>query len=130
MPAPTEQARRHYENAGDLRVLLVEDTAMIVRLVTRMLDGESGFVLSQGGSDVFALMHESLWDEIDVAVVDLLLPSATGGELLRWLEAHAPHVRRVAMSGWSPDRLQDDVPCHVRLLKPFTVEEMLAAVRP
>ena len=113
----------------DVAVVIVEDDPMIMRRVLRMLEGESGISAAQGGADVLALMNEALWQDVDVALVDLLLPRPTGNALLGWLAVNAPHVRRVAMSGWGPDRLDEDANVHLRLLKPFTLDELLAAVR-
>ncbi len=102
---------------------------MIMRLVTHMLEGEEGIDVTQGGGDAAALMHESVWDGVDVAVVDLLLPHTTGDALLAWLGEHAPHVRRVAMSGSGPLRLEAAVEADVRLLKPFMLDDLIAALR-
>jgi CheY-like chemotaxis protein len=110
--------------------MVVEDDPMIVRLVTQMLEGEEGITVTQGGADVTALMQVSLWDYLDVAIVDLGLPRVTGDELLRWLGVHAPHVRRIAMSGWGPDRVGPAAPCEVRLLKPFLLDDLIDALRP
>jgi DNA-binding response OmpR family regulator len=110
--------------------MVVEDDPMIVRLVTQMLEGEEGITVTSGGADVTKLMQASRWESIDIAVVDLGLPRVTGDELLRWLGENAPHVRRIAMSGWGPDRIGGEAPCEVRLLKPFLLDDLIAALRP
>ena len=113
----------------ELRVLVVEDDPMIMRLVLRMLEDEAGITATAGGDNVVVLMDTSLWGDVDVAVVDLLLPGTTGDEQLWWLEANAPHVRRIAMSGWGPDRLYDDAPVDARLRKPFMLDELLSVLQ-
>ena len=103
---------------------------MIVRLVTQMLEEEPGVVTTAGGHDVQVLMDEALWRDVDVALVDLLLPGTTGDELLTWLVDHAPHVRRVAMSGSGPLRLASVRNADVKLLKTFMLDDLLAALHP
>jgi CheY-like chemotaxis protein len=129
MPTRTTSERRGSGNAGDLRVLVVEDNDMITRLVTHMLEGEAGITMTLGGSDVTSLMSEPTWYDVDVALVDLLLPGAVGDDLLNWLAVHAPHVRRVAMSGAGPLRLSQAEAAHVQLSKPFMLDDLLAALR-
>jgi CheY-like chemotaxis protein len=124
----TEQSTT--EASGDLQVMLVEDDEMITRMIGLMLGGEPDVVMTAGGSDVAALTDEVMWRDVDVAIVDLFLPRATGGELLRWLADNAPHVRRIAMSGAVPDLAADATDAHVRLLKPFTIDDLVAALRP
>jgi DNA-binding NtrC family response regulator len=108
--------------------MVVDDDPMIMRLVTQMLAFEDGVVVRQGGCDVRALMHDSAWADVHVAVVDLLMPQTTGDELLVWLGEHAPHVRRIAMSGAGRHRLDESVHAEVRLLKPFSLDELLTAL--
>ncbi|MEY2426257.1 MAG: Response regulator receiver domain [Actinomycetota bacterium] len=108
--------------------MIVEDSEMIVRLVTQMLEDEPGVVTTDGGCNVQSLMNEAVWRDVDVALVDLLLPGTTGDELLTWLAGHASHVRRVAMSGSGPVRLSKVSNADVKLLKPFMIEELVAAL--
>jgi DNA-binding NtrC family response regulator len=113
-----------------LHVAVIEDNDMITRLVTQMLDLDPDVVVTSGGADVKKLMEEAFWRDIDVALVDLLLPGMTGDELLTWLAAHAPHVRRIAMSGSGALRLEQVTNADVKLLKPFSLDAVLEAVRP
>ena len=110
-------------------MMLVEDDAMMVRLVTRMLEGEA-VAVTEGGCNAAALMIPALWEQVDVALVDLVLQRSNGCDLLHWLALHAPHVRRIAMSGLRAVRHDERVEADVRLLKPFMMDDLLAALRP
>jgi CheY-like chemotaxis protein len=112
-----------------LSVMVIEDNEMIVRLVTHML-ADDDVAMTNAGYDVTALMNVETWSDVDVALVDLLLPGKTGDELLTWLAHNAPHVRRVAMSGSGPHRLANVNNADVKLLKPFMIDDLLAALRP
>jgi hypothetical protein len=52
-----------------------------------------------------------------------------GDELIVWLEAHAPHVKRIAVSGAGPWRLAQATSAHVQILKPFMIDDLLSAIR-
>ena len=110
-----------------VKAIVVDDDPMIVELVKLILEPEP-VSLTCGGSDVAALMDEAIWRDVDVAIVDLLLPHTTGDELLDWLAEHAPHVRRIALSAAGPLRLEQVLNADVRLLKPFNVDDLIDAV--
>lgn len=112
-----------------LKVVLVEDDAKIVELVSLILATEP-VTLICGGSDAAALMDAAIWRDVDVAIVDLLLPHTTGDRLLDWLTQHAPHVRRIAMSAAGRLRLDQVRNADVRLLKPFMMDDLIDAVAP
>ena len=112
-----------------MTVVVVEDSPMIYRLITRVVETERDIALRWGGCDATSLMREDLWSDVDVALVDLWLPETVGDELLTWLAEHAPRVRRVALSGSGADRLRDVRDAEERLEKPFHADELLAAIR-
>jgi DNA-binding response OmpR family regulator len=119
--------RTDAQGVADVNVKIVEDNEMIMRLVKLMLD-EPGVVVASGGADAGVLMDVIAWENVDVAIVDLFLPGTGGSELLDWLAEEAPHVRRIAMSG--SGRSVEQANADVRLLKPFKIEDLLAALRP
>jgi DNA-binding NtrC family response regulator len=111
-------------------VMVIDDSEMIAKLLHVIIDNESDLTFLRGDTDVTRLMDDKSWRNVDVAVVDLLLPRTTGDTLLRWLEEHEPHIRRVAMSAAGDDRLaQAERVADVTLLKPFMIDDLLDAVR-
>ena len=110
--------------------MLVEDDTKIVELVSLILEPEPGVSLTYGGWDAAAMMDEAIWQDVDVAIVDLLLPRTTGDELLDWLTLHAPHVRRIATSAAGRVRLERVANADVWLLKPFMMDDLIDAVTP
>jgi DNA-binding NtrC family response regulator len=129
MPVRTLTRKTEVGGPTGLRVLVVEDNDMIMRMVGLMLDGEPGFEMRGCDKDVASLLHEEVWRVVDVALVDLRMPGVSGDELLRWLAEFAPHVRRIAMSGGGALRLAEAEHAHAYLLKPFMLEDLLAALR-
>jgi DNA-binding NarL/FixJ family response regulator len=109
--------------------VLVEDNDLMLRMLEHALADEPDLVSRRGAIDVNALMHEDAWRDVDVAVVDILLPGTTGDVLLTWLADHVPAVRRIAISGAGTQRLDAVVDAELALLKPFPIDELLLAIR-
>src|SRR5688572_8547709 len=109
-------------------VVMVDDQEIIAHLVERILEEEPDLDYRRGSTDVTVLMDAAVWSDVDVALVDLLLPGTTGDTLLAWLATNAPHVRRIAMSGAGALRLEEAVDAEAALLKPFMLDQLLAAL--
>lgn len=70
------------------------------------------------------------WEDVDVGLIDMNMPFASGETVLEWLAKNKPTIRRVAMSAndipqYEPDRLQW---AHAFLRKPFyrdQIEDLL-----
>jgi len=66
------------------------------------------------------------WQHVDVAIVDLMMPGRAGDELIVWLAATHPHVRRILCTAKDPDGLNavrfGDA--HDILSKPFTADDL------
>lgn len=78
-----------------------------------------------------AMLEPEWWEGVDAAIVDLHLPGPHDGiELLYFLRARAPWVRRVVATGMLHLPHEVAEAAHVVLRKPYTVaqlEEALAA---
>lgn len=70
------------------------------------------------------------WETFDVAVVDLLLGDVDGRDVLAWLAAYAPQVRRVAMSGIESWLVALGPLAHATLGKPFWAADLERILRP
>jgi signal transduction histidine kinase/ActR/RegA family two-component response regulator len=83
-----------------LRILLIEDDPLTLRVLTRLLQAHQHEIQS---SDTVAgaLELASRWD-FDVLVSDIGLADGTGYELIRNLRAHRP-VRAIALTGFGMD---------------------------
>ena len=109
-------------------VLIVDDEEDIRVLLGELL-GQCGFRVTIAADAQKARQAIDSGDFVDVAVIDAVLP----GELGAFLAEHvaALGIPIVLISG-NPDAMQHDVlaavPC-VRLSKPFSAENAVAAVR-
>jgi len=115
------------------RIMVVDDDAGIRRTLCLMLE-RAGFevVLASDGAEALRLWRERRGD---LVITDLHMPRKDGIETIVELLYHSPDVRIIAMSGGGQTRRLDLlgnvalIQSVVTIEKPFTVEEMLAAVR-
>lgn len=111
-----------------MKVLVVEDNEDIAYLVARTLQFtpllEAKFVTS----DFARLLRHQPWEDIDVAVLDFHLGgSTTGRDIALWLKEHRPDIRRVMFTAQVvEDAMRNE--CHIVIRKPFTIDELLAAI--
>jgi len=114
--------------ARPFRVLVVEDDAQIVRVLKLELEHE-GYAV-ETASDGLAGLEKAL-KEPDLVVLDLMLPKMDGSEICRRVRAKSsvPIIMLTAK-----DRIADrigglDIGADDYLVKPFSVDELLARVR-
>ena len=121
-PAPT----------GTETVLLVEDDPA-VRLVAARILGRQGYRVFEAPTPQEALsIVERHGGAIDLMMTDLVLPQMSGRELAERVQATAPEMRVLFMSGYTDDAVIRRgllEPGMAFLGKPFTVEEMARTVR-
>jgi CheY-like chemotaxis protein len=113
------------------RILLVDDEPVVLSLVGEMLE-RLGYrvVPAQSPSEALALAESE--PDLDLLVTDVAMPELSGPELARQLIELRPGLRVAFMSadptvpGVEPDDLLAGAPF---LRKPFTLDELAAAVR-
>ncbi|MGI5865106.1 MAG: 7TM diverse intracellular signaling domain-containing protein [Myxococcales bacterium] len=89
--------------AGGGRVLIIDDEELVLR-TTRGLLTARGYQVEAFLDPQEALKHFSRhWQQIDVVLLDLMMPSMTGLDCLRKLREIAPNTRVVATTGYGPD---------------------------
>jgi two-component system cell cycle response regulator CtrA len=111
------------------RVLVVDDEP-VVRAVARLLLERAGFAVEEAGGAGDALERvRSAPGSFAAVLLDYTLPDRAGTDVLPELHRLAPGVRVVLTSG----RPEEDLPGHgadAYLAKPFTRDQLVAAVRP
>ncbi len=121
--------------AGEPVVLVVDDEVALRRAIERFLS-RSGFAVIGAASaiDALAVLEARGW-AMDLIVTDMVMPRMSGREFVRRVQAKAPGIPVLCISGhmawdesdtddvdapWSPQRL---------LAKPFPFPEFLRRVR-
>jgi DNA-binding response OmpR family regulator len=133
MTPTTEQSSRGQgpdEGTARAEVLLIEDEPGIVDFVRRGLETEGFTVHSE--SDGVRGEERALQDNVDVVVLDLMLPSRSGMEVLATLRSAKPEVPVIVLTakGEVEDRVAGlDAGAVDYLVKPFSLAELTARIR-
>lgn len=111
-----------------LRILVVDDDALSREVLALLLE-HAGYVVSTADSGDAAIRQLSSTPALlpHVVLADIQMPGTTGGALARALRDCSGQSLLLAMSGSYPG---DDLICEFDglLLKPFTMEELAAAI--
>ena len=108
-------------------VLVVDDDPRMRELLTLLLRfSKFEVVTAASPAQALAALHER--PDIALVLADIVMPEMNGYDLAEEIEKIRPGMALVFMSGASADQMRRpvNVPC---LAKPFTVEELLSAVR-
>jgi two-component system, cell cycle sensor histidine kinase and response regulator CckA len=120
--------------SGGETVLLVEDDPAVRRVMERILT-RAGYVVltAETAEDALSIAFGRTHDDgVDLLLTDLILPRATGFELIQSLRARKPALKVLVMSGYLGDRIPDERIRELELpflSKPFTPETLVARVR-
>jgi len=114
---------------GGIRVLLVEDHADTLRMLTRLLRG-AGFEVSafSGVASAIAAVER---EPFDVLVSDLGLPDGSGCDIMRHVRG-AGNLPGIGMSGFGMDedlRRSREAGFTEHLVKPISIPHLIAAIR-
>jgi PAS domain S-box-containing protein len=113
-------------------VLLVEDQADVRRLASAILRN-MGFVVLEADGATRAIDHALRFDgEIRIMLTDVVMPGMNGRELAERMRQLRPQTKVVFMSGYTDRIMSHDGVLDesvVYLQKPFTAEQLSAAVR-
>jgi CheY-like chemotaxis protein len=131
-PAEGESTPAEGIEPGRGTVLVVDDEP-VVREVTREMLSDLGYEVLTAGSGVEALeVYGERGPEIDVVVLDMIMPEMGGGEVYDALRTLSPEVRVLLSSGYSLDgQAAEILERGVRgfLQKPFRIEDLSRKIR-
>jgi DNA-binding response OmpR family regulator len=113
-------------------VLVIDDEAPIRALVRQILEAE-GYQVSEAADGAAGI---TLLRTLPVAllITDIFMPGQEGIQTILEVRRHFPQVKLLAISGGTKKMTMDPLPtaralgAHGTLAKPFTPQELLAAV--
>jgi len=119
-------------DGGTETILLAEDDTMVRTLAETILcrAGYRVVVVEDGQAAVDTFTERP--DDIDLVLLDVIMPRVSGGEALERMRRLRPEVPAIFSSGYSDDAIQARFVLHegVRLIKkPYAPRTLLAAVR-
>jgi len=117
---------------GTETILLIDDEEMILEVTSAIL-ADLGYRVrvanrGQEALDVFA----KEMSEIDLIILDLIMPDMSGGEVLDRLKALHPDCKVLLTSGYNLEGDTQEIldrGCNGFLQKPFTVEDLSRTIR-
>lgn len=114
------------------RVLIADDEADVRTLLQRTLELAGHEVrVARDGNQALAALREG---PVDVAVVDIYMPGKDGIETIMDIRRRHPDTKIIAITGSEPTtgkamlHMARKLGAHLALAKPFTLEELLAAM--
>jgi CheY-like chemotaxis protein len=109
---------------GGGTILIAEDEPMLRELVESGL-GELGYrvLVAEDGEQALRLFNENATG-VDVVVMDVVMPKASGPDVLRQMRRIRPDLKSILFSGYAPDPSFVDLPGVRFVAKPFTVETL------
>jgi PAS domain S-box-containing protein len=118
--------------SGDETVLLVEDEALVRKVVSRILERAGYRVLVAASGDEALAMCERIPTPIDALVTDVVMPGMGGRELADRVTERFPGLKVLFMTGFTDDEfLRRGILDQGRdiMVKPFSPKDLLRRLR-
>jgi CheY-like chemotaxis protein len=137
LPKSEKSPETEKETVGDVSkgseaVLLVDDEDMVIDVGREML-GQMGYkvVVARGGKQALRLYQERR-SELDLVILDLIMPDLSGGETYDAVKAIDPEVKVLLSSGYSIDGQAAEIMkrgCDGFIQKPFNMRRLSQKMR-
>ncbi|HEX2710022.1 MAG TPA: PAS domain S-box protein [Candidatus Deferrimicrobium sp.] len=116
---------------GRGRILLVDDQEPVREVAKDMLEALGYEVITAADGLEGVSRYRDLWREIDLVILDMVMPNMSGGDCFRRMREINPKARVVLSSGYSMDGSIQDVMNEGILAfiqKPYRLEELSRVV--
>ena len=117
---------------GSETILVVEDDEVILKLATEVLNGAGYTALTAKDGVEAVRVFEEHADEIDLVMMDVVMPLMSGKEAMEEILKKRPALRYLFVSGYSPATGHNDfiVENNLHLLsKPYPADALLRKIR-
>ncbi|HQL01710.1 MAG TPA: response regulator, partial [Smithellaceae bacterium] len=128
----SEQTDSSETIGGHETVLLVDDEEIITDVSGRLLEELGYRVLVAHSGDEALVVYNNRCSEIDLVIVDMIMPGMSGSETFDRLKAINPDVRVILSSGYSVDGKAQailDRGVRVFLQKPYRLDDLAQKIR-
>jgi len=132
VPAHGEIWRPESGPGGKEQILVVDDDEDNLDILQQSLESLGYRVLKANNGREAVEIYQARSDEIDMVVIDMIMPGMDGGEVFDRLKAVNPGIRAILASGYSLDEKAKSIMAKgVRafIQKPFRVAELSARIR-
>jgi len=113
-------------------VLLVDDEEVILEVGKELLEGMGYRVLIAKDGKEAIEVYEKDRDEIDIVVLDMVMPNMGGGQAYDRMKEINPDIKVLLSSGFSIDGEASEIlerGCNGFIQKPFTLKELSHEIR-
>jgi CheY-like chemotaxis protein len=117
---------------GSETVLLVDDEEMIIEVGRRMLEEMGYRVLVAGEGREAIRIYEEKGDDIDLVVLDMIMPDMGGADTYDALNEINPRIKVLLASGYSINSKATEIlnrGCDGFVQKPFDMTELSRKIR-
>ena len=116
---------------GTARILLVEDEDAVRTFSSRALSNKGYEVLGAANAEAaLDLLEQEDIMGIDLLVTDVIMPDMDGPTLAKKLRQDNPNLRIIFMSGYTEEKLKDQVDDNTTFLpKPFSLQKLAETVK-
>ena len=137
LPASEKEAVKEKAAAGSIArgtetILLVDDEKMVLEVSKALLESLGYGVYAAGSGQEAIAVYMEKRNEIDLVILDMIMPGISGGETFDRLKEINPDIRVLLSSGYSIEgqaRTIMDRGCNAFLQKPFQLEMLSRSVR-
>jgi two-component system cell cycle sensor histidine kinase/response regulator CckA len=132
LPFSEEEAHNQIEIEEQLAhgsgtILLVDDEDMILSVGKAMLERLGYQVVTAMGGETAVEVISTMGSDIDLVILDLVMPGADGGWTFEQIQKIEPNMRVVISSGYAIDGKANEIMqkgCHGFIQKPFNLHEL------
>ncbi len=130
-PGVGAEPARAAARAGRTTILVADDDPVVLSIIADALVAVGHRVLRAANGREAIALYERSGDDVDLVLVDLVMPGPGGLDVLAQVRQKNPDARVVLMSGYAAGGVDDPraEDAFAWLQKPFRIETLTAAVR-
>ncbi|MGA2107668.1 MAG: response regulator [Syntrophorhabdales bacterium] len=113
-------------------IFLVDDEEMILTVGKDMLNALGYEVCTASGGEQALTLYAERRDRIDLVILDMIMPSVSGGDTYDRLKAMNPNVKVILSSGYSLNAQAAKIiarGCNGFIQKPFNIKDLSQKIR-
>ena len=113
-------------------VLLVDDSEVVLKVGRELLEAIGYIVLTASEGKKAIELYRKNQDEIDIVLLDMIMPNMGGGDVYDQIKEINPEVRVLLLSGYSIDGQATEIlkrGCNGFIQKPFNMNELSGKIR-
>ena len=117
---------------GHETLLLVDDEEMIIKVGEELLDALGYKVLIAKGGKEAVELYEKNKDQIDMVILDMIMPDMSGGDTFDRLKEINPEIKVLLSSGYSINGQATEIlerGCNGFIQKPFNMKQLSRKLR-